>query len=207
MQDFNISTNIIRDEEANLNYIVTKNASENFDIIASNYKNNNKFQAIIGSYGTGKSSFLWAFEQNLKGKRNYFKSLVDSYPNIKDAVFIKLIGEYKSISNSLAKVLTIDDNNENIEERVLEKLSIIVKENWKKKAITILIIDEFGKFLEYAVKNNPDREVYFIQLLAEFFIMQNKLHYQYLAYIKTLLLMDKALTKNNSKNGKKLKVD
>jgi hypothetical protein len=169
MQDFNISTNIIRDEEANLNYIVTKNASENFDIIASNYKNNNKFQAIIGSYGTGKSSFLWAFEQNLKGKRNYFKSLVDSYPNIKDAVFIKLIGEYKSISNSLAKVLTIDDNNENIEERVLEKLSIIVKENWKKKAITILIIDEFGKFLEYAVKNNPDREVYFIQLLAEFF--------------------------------------
>jgi hypothetical protein len=32
----------------------------------------------------------------------------------------------------------------------------------------VLIIDEFGKFLEYASKNNPERELYFIQELAEF---------------------------------------
>ncbi len=169
MQDFNVSTNIIRDEDANLNYIVTKNASENFNLIASNYRQNNKFQAIIGSYGTGKSSFLWAFEKNIKGKRNYFSSLAESYPGIKTAKFIKIIGEYKSISHSLAKVLLIDEDKENIEEKVLDKLSKAIKANWKKKAVTVLIIDEFGKFLEYAVKNNPDKEVYFIQLLAEFF--------------------------------------
>jgi len=169
MQDFNISTNIIRDEDANLNYIVTKNTSDNFNIIASNYKHNNKFQAIIGSYGTGKSSFLWAFEQNIKGKRNYFNSLAESFPGVKTASFIKIIGEYNSISLSLAKTLSININEDNLEELILKKLADVVKSNWKNKSITVLIIDEFGKFLEYAVKNNPDKEVYFIQLLAEFF--------------------------------------
>ena len=31
-----------------------------------------------------------------------------------------------------------------------------------------IVIDEFGKFLEYAAKNNPERELYFIQQLAEY---------------------------------------
>ena len=31
-----------------------------------------------------------------------------------------------------------------------------------------ILIDEFGKFLEYASKNNPEKELYFVQQLAEF---------------------------------------
>ena len=31
-----------------------------------------------------------------------------------------------------------------------------------------IAIDEFGKFLEYAANNNPEKELYFIQQLAEF---------------------------------------
>ena len=37
-----------------------------------------------------------------------------------------------------------------------------------KNTFTLLVIDEFGKFLEYAGKNDPERELYFIQQLAEF---------------------------------------
>ena len=164
MQNFNVSINIIRDEDTDLNYIVTKNASENYNLIASNYKQNLKFQSIIGSYGTGKSSFMWAFEKNIKGNRNYFSSL-----GVKDASFIKIIGEYGSIAKSLARILSLDESDENLKSNILEELSRVVKANWKKKIITVLFIDEFGKFLEYAVKNNPDKEVYFIQELAEFF--------------------------------------
>src|SRR5690606_17294059 len=33
--------------------------------------------------------------------------------------------------------------------------------------ILFILIDEFGKFLEYACKHNPEKELYFIQQLAE----------------------------------------
>ena len=32
----------------------------------------------------------------------------------------------------------------------------------------ILVIDEFGKFLEYASQHSPEKELYFIQQLSEF---------------------------------------
>lgn len=169
MKGYNVSTNIIRDQDIDINYIVTKNSRENFDVIASNYNYNNKFQAIIGSYGTGKSSFLWALEQNLLGKMNFFSSLSNAYPKTKSFEFIKIIGQYKSLSLSLAETLSIKATDKGIENDVLERLEEILKRNAKNNIITVLIIDEFGKFLEYAVKNNPDKEVYFIQLLAEFF--------------------------------------
>jgi lactate dehydrogenase-like 2-hydroxyacid dehydrogenase len=89
-----------------------------------------------------------------------------------------LIGEYKPLSVSLANTLKIkipQDEDENIEEKVLEKLGRIIKKNTKAKIATVLLLDEFGKFLEYAVKNNPDKEVYFIQQLAEFFNDPKKL--------------------------------
>jgi hypothetical protein len=38
----------------------------------------------------------------------------------------------------------------------------------KNNGILFLFVDEFGKFLEYASKHNPENELYFIQQLAEF---------------------------------------
>src|SRR5690606_17223629 len=32
----------------------------------------------------------------------------------------------------------------------------------------LIVVDEFGKFLEYAAKESPEEELYFIQQLAEF---------------------------------------
>ena len=132
MKEFNVSTNIIRDADSELNYIVTKNATDNFKLIASNFKHNNRFQAIIGSYGTGKSTFLWALEQNLLGKKNFFNTVRESYPGIKSFKFLKLVGEYKPLSVSLASVLKIKfktGEEANVEQKVLNKLKSIVKKN------------------------------------------------------------------------------
>jgi len=205
MNKFNVSTNIIRDQDAILNYIVTKNAGDNFNLIASNYNHNNKFQAIIGSYGTGKSSFLWALEQNLLGKKNIFNSVAETYPDIESFEFIKLIGEYKPLSMSLANTLKIECTDEDVEDTVLEKLKKIVTKNSKKKIVTVLLFDEFGKFLEYAVKNNPDKEVYYIQRLAEFFNDSKKLALSILSLHQNFSSYGQSLNSEQFKEWEKVK--
>ena len=71
-QYYSPSVNIIRDHEQSLNYIVTKNAVHIAESIAEHFETTNHCFNIIGSYGTGKSSFIWALEQNLRGKKDYF---------------------------------------------------------------------------------------------------------------------------------------
>ena len=58
-----------------------------------------------------------------------------------------------------------------------------------KNGLLVIAIDEFGKFLEYAAKFDPDRELYFIQQLAEFvndtdrnIILITTLHQNFEAY-------------------------
>ena len=63
-----ISTNIIRDEDLEFDYIVTENTQRIFNELIEASKRGKCFN-LIGSYGTGKSSFLVAFEQTVLGKR------------------------------------------------------------------------------------------------------------------------------------------
>ena len=56
--NFNISTNILRDQTKDLKYIVTPNATKIFERIFNSENNSNKSFTIIGNYGTGKSTFL-----------------------------------------------------------------------------------------------------------------------------------------------------
>ena len=72
--DFNISTNILRDQSKNLEYVVTPNATNIFERIFSNENSSNKSFTIIGNYGTGKSTFLWALEKNLLKEKLFFSS-------------------------------------------------------------------------------------------------------------------------------------
>jgi hypothetical protein len=59
---FTTSVNIIRDKGRELNYIPTPNAIRIVDQICNDFKKGIRSFNIIGSYGTGKSSFLWAFQ-------------------------------------------------------------------------------------------------------------------------------------------------
>ena len=62
---FSPSVNIIRDVDSNLNYIPTPNSKQIFNQLINNYIEGTRSFNIVGAYGTGKSSFLWAFEKNI----------------------------------------------------------------------------------------------------------------------------------------------
>lgn len=161
----NISTNIVRDEFKQLDYVVTPNTKEIFDrIFVNNYGANKSFN-LIGNYGTGKSTFLWALEKNLKKEQLFFSDLTFKKSSVVDYEFIKIIGENDSLLNTLAKEFHIKgdlDNSKIIS--ALEKRR--VKASKKNKGI-VLIIDEFGKFLEYASKNESADELFLIQQISE----------------------------------------
>jgi hypothetical protein len=105
MDNFSVSTNIERDVQRDINYITTPNAKDVFDRIVANYQVGHRSFNIIGSYGTGKSSFLWAFEKNLRGEKNFFVQLNGHFNNVKSFRFLKIVGEARSIREVLAEKL------------------------------------------------------------------------------------------------------
>ncbi|MDF7820844.1 hypothetical protein P1X15_24695 [Runella sp. MFBS21] len=71
------SINILRDVNRNLVYYPTPNAVRVVNQIADDFKKGNRSFNIVGAYGTGKSSLLWALERSLrsvaeKGSERYF---------------------------------------------------------------------------------------------------------------------------------------
>src|SRR5690606_11195190 len=157
----NVSTNIIRDENKSLNYIVTKNAVEIFNSIFNHANENQNSFTIIGNYGTGKSTFLWAAEKNLKKETSYFDA---TFSVDKKYQFLKFIGENHSISSVLAKHLEIESTLHGDIMYTLEEKRKSIK---TKNNEFVIIIDEFGKFLEYINKTGNSDDLYLIQLIAE----------------------------------------
>lgn len=161
----NISTNIVRDEAKSIDYVVTPNTKKIFDRIFIKNTGANKSFNLIGNYGTGKSTFLWALEKNLNREKIFFSDLESKEANFSDYEFIKIIGENNSLSSVLGKELSLkgEINNSKITEALEKKRLKALK---KQKGL-VLLIDEFGKFLEFASKNNSIDELYLIQQISE----------------------------------------
>ena len=66
------STNIVRDLGREINYITTDNSRWVYREMVQGYVVGVHSFNIVGSYGTGKSSFLWALEQHLNKKHEFF---------------------------------------------------------------------------------------------------------------------------------------
>ncbi len=162
--NFSTSVNIIRDTDRDFNYIPTPNARQVVSQIVNDFKKGIRSFNVVGTYGTGKSSFLLAFEQSIKGTKRYFEPNFISNPKFD---FVKFIGSYSSIVEQFAdafEVQTKKNHQENILSEIFNRYHSIGKEN----KVLFILIDEFGKFLEYASKHNPEKELYFVQQLAEF---------------------------------------
>lgn len=190
MHKANISTNIIRDENSNLNYIVTPNASDIFNTISGNFKNGIRSFTVSGNYGTGKSSFLWASEKNLKAEESYFSDLKLAFPGIKKFRVLKLVGSHHSLIKSFGALLKLDSTDE---PEIFDELNAIELRQSKKSEGLAIFIDEFGKFLEFASEHNPQEELFFLQTLAEWandtnknVVLVNTIHQNYAAYAKAL---------------------
>ena len=162
MADFSVSTNIIRDKERNIHYIPTPNAKQVYERIVNNFQTGHRAFNIVGSYGTGKSSFLWALEQNLIGKNESFFGAVNGhFQGIKNFQFLNIIGESRSFKEAIAEKIHAKNTS-------TKSILNYLEDSSDKNSCTVLVVDEFGKFLEYAVANDPGVELYFIQELAEF---------------------------------------
>lgn len=161
--NYSSSVNIKRDINNKLDYIATPNGQNIFNNIIENYSSGIRSFNIIGAYGTGKSSFLLAFQKNVTGAKFYFSSLPEIVSNIKFDI-INIVGEYTSVVDAFAESLNIK-NKKNLKVKdIFQKLDLKTAKNRG----LIITIDEFGKFLEYAADNDPSFELYFLQQLAEF---------------------------------------
>jgi len=158
------SININRDFAQEINYILTPNANQIFGQISSNYQKGSRSFNIVGAYGTGKSAFIVALEQSLSGKKQLFNK-AGLFNEIDNFEFINIVGENKSITSVFAEKFTLSNKNYSSSQIIGAIDNYYQKLNNK---VLIIVIDEFGKFLEFAAKNNPEKELYFIQQLAEY---------------------------------------
>ena len=165
MHKFTTSTNIERDAVNDINYVVTPNAKNVFERIVSGFQQGHHSFNIIGSYGTGKSSFLWAFEKNLNDRKPYFANLNGQFKGFQKFSFLKIIGEAAPLTTVLKKSFKVKEDTANTS--LIDTIGRRAASLKDKGEILVILIDEFGKFLEYAAKHNPDSELYFIQQLAE----------------------------------------
>lgn len=162
--NFTTSVNIIRDTSRDFNYIPTPNARQVVNQIINDFKTGIRSFNVVGTYGTGKSSFLLAFEQSINGKKKYFETNIVSKGKYD---FVKIIGSYSSLLYQFADIFEVN-TNKNLEENILSEVFHHYHSIGKNNKVLFILIDEFGKFLEYATKHNPEKELYFIQQLAEF---------------------------------------
>jgi hypothetical protein len=161
---FTTSVNILRDTKRDFNYIPTPNGSQVVRQMVNDFKKGLRSFNVVGTYGTGKSSFLLALEQSLNGSRRYFEPNFLKDSNID---FIKLVGTYSSLIERFADQFKVADQKYKID-YILTEIFSRYKSIKGENKILFLVIDEFGKFLEYASKNNAEDELYFVQQLAEF---------------------------------------
>ncbi|MBU6122325.1 hypothetical protein [Hymenobacter siberiensis] len=164
---FSPSVNIVRDASQQLLYIPTQNAQTIYGQIVDNYLSGIHCFNIVGAYGTGKSAFLWAFQQTLNKQKEYFHTEV-GFKNVKAFRFLHFVGQYASLKQTLAQHFlgeaAVDVSSKEVIEAIVQEYRPLAK----KQFALVLVVDEFGKFLEYAAKENPEEELYFIQELAEY---------------------------------------
>lgn len=107
---------------------------------------------------------------------------------------LKIVGDYKDLASLMRNKLAIDGTADN----VLDELRNIYNQAKKRGSFLIIFIDEFGKVLEHAAKNDPEQELYFMQKLAEFvnvptrqILLITTLHQNFSAYARKLSTVQK----------------
>lgn len=161
--NYSASVNLKRDNKNELAYITTPNGKNVFNDIIGNYNKGIRSFNIVGAYGTGKSSFLLAFQKSLTRSKLHFGTLPEDLNKVKFDV-INIVGEYNSIVEIFAENLNINNKKNLRVKDIFNKLDLLTAKN---KGL-IICVDEFGKFLEYAADNDPSFELYFLQQLAEY---------------------------------------
>ncbi len=162
---FALSTNIRNTEYSNFDYIVTSNARRVLGQMVNDYNTGIHSFILVGTYGTGKSSFLVALDRDMSTGSNLLFENKGQFNRYEKFRSIKVIGEYDTMQNILNRELVSDDSDAKL---FFDRLDNTIKTHKKNGEFVLLIVDEFGKILEHAANNNPEKELFFLQQLAEF---------------------------------------
>ena len=101
MRQFSLSANIEEGFASEAKYIVTPNARQVAEGIANGFRSGVHSYTIIGSYGTGKSSFLLALERDLMGGKQYELLNPSELSEKKKFEVLKIVGDYSNYSAPL----------------------------------------------------------------------------------------------------------
>ena len=190
MKQFSLSANIENGFPDGMQYIVTPNARTAVSTMVNDYHVGIHSFTIIGSYGTGKSSFLLALEEDLRATTR-LKHLINpkTLSDAKDYEVLNIIGDYADLSKLLRNALRVEGEDNS----VIDELKAYYQYLHTHGKFLVIVIDEFGKVLEHASKNNPEQELYFMQKLAEFvnvpsrqILLLTTLHQNFSSYAKGL---------------------
>ncbi|WP_196801136.1 hypothetical protein [Prevotella sp. AGR2160] len=186
-----LSANIENGFSESSQYIVTPNAKSVAATIVNGFQSGVHSFTIVGTYGTGKSSFLIALKEDLTDKRSgkYFIQNPKVLSSRKDFQVLDIIGDYDEMSSLLLRKL-------NVEDKTADAIDVLRNYYNHQKSLgkfLVILVDEFGKVLEHAAKKNPEKEMYFLQKLAEYvnvptrdIILITTLHQNFSAYARKL---------------------
>lgn len=186
---FRLSSNIADGYFDENKYIATPNAKRVASIIAHDFKAGMHSFTIVGAYGTGKSTFLLQFEKDLENGKK--KSVLFNPKTFSEGKFevMNIVGDYAELTTILQGQLKFTAGKGSI----LDQLNEYYQHLQKEGKFLVIVIDEFGKILEHAAKNNPERELYFLQKFAEFvnlpirnILLLTTLHQNFGAYSRGL---------------------
>ena len=182
------SVNIEAGLTSDFHYIVTANARRVAGEIASNVQSGIHSFSIIGTYGSGKSSFILALEDDLVNGRKRLLNGPEVLFGCHSFDIINIVGEYASMQSLLSRKLDCPEGG-----NVLDVLKKRCRNAESSGSALLLFVDEFGKVLEHAAKNNPEEELYFLQKLSELVndhrrkaILVTTLHQSFGAYAQQL---------------------
>lgn len=191
MTKISLSANIENGFPEGNSYIATPNAKKAAANIVNGFQSGIHSFTLIGTYGTGKSSFLIALKEDLTIQQKY-KHLID-HPQVlsrnRDFQVMDIIGDYEDMATLLSRKLGVENDVDN----VLGALRSYYGKLKSQGQFLVILIDEFGKVLEHAARQNPEKEMYFLQKLAEFVNVPSRdvllittLHQNFSAYAQGL---------------------
>lgn len=183
------SVNIEYQESDGLQYLITPNARAVLGTMIERFQAGVHSFQIIGSFGTGKSSFLLALQRELQKDSSDFIQDKRVFNSFEKFEFCNIVGDYNTMANVLGKKLSLAAHGS---DNVLSALDDYYAKAQKEEKFLFVFVDEFGKILEHAA-GNPEEELYFIQRLTEYvnapqrnMILVTVLHQSFSAYAQKL---------------------
>jgi len=193
-QTFNKSSNIQNSQDflALLDaYIFSEKSADALNRILDSLSNrgSTKSFSITGPYGTGKSSFAILLRSLLSSSnsKNYKKSSkkLENYNDhlysklievrkknrvsAKGFAYVPVVGEKRDLVTSFGDALIkYVDNSEFSKPKKWTTTNVMsLLKNIMKDSSLLIIIDEFGKFLEFSAERPESEDLYLMQLIAE----------------------------------------